>query len=134
MGGKATSGSSHGNGSYHLGLIHELPVDDNTSDNDDRDGGKRDLSSLRAFDFVCSSSGATTAEAEEEHGGEEGATAVDFDRVCALRGEVVQIFTFFHQRADDDTGKGKCTALCAPLCVLLESILYSGFIGVPPAL
>lgn len=71
-------------GSYQLGLLFETPA-----------GGKRDRR-LGAFDFVCSSSGVERGGGLDGCGGDDDET-VGFDRVCALRGKVVHIFTFFHE-------------------------------------
>ncbi|CAN0180013.1 unnamed protein product, partial [Ectocarpus fasciculatus] len=90
-GGEAPAAGGGGNGSYHLGLLLETPMD---NDDTQQQGRRRreHCSSSSAFDFVCSSSGTTAQE------------GVGFDRVCALRGEVVHIFTFFHPDggADED--------------------------------
>eukprot|EP00752_Nemacystus_decipiens_P005910 g5342.t1 len=121
------SGGSE-NGSYHLSLLLEEPaVDAGNSGNETGHEGDSlsqpsSLSSPSAFDFVCSGSGvvappavAVAAEPEEEQGGgrrggdgRDEEAAVGFDRVCALRGEVVHIFTVFHDADDggrNDKGK-----------------------------
>lgn len=92
-----------GNGSYHLGLLFEAPANE-----------KHCVArSSSAFDFVCSSSGTGSPEVAGEGGGGGGGGSgeddvVGFDRVCALRGAVVNIFTFFH-RADGVDGNGTGT-------------------------
>lgn len=94
-GGEAPAAGGGGNGSYHLGLLFEFetPMDNDDSDNTQQQGRRREqCSSSSAFDFVCSSSGTTAEE------------GVGFDRVCALRGEVVHIFTFFHPGGADEDG------------------------------
>lgn len=98
LGGGSAGGRSSNNGSYHLGFLFETP------------GEKRNTtaaSAAQAFDFVCSSSGF-----ERETGGASGSSGqgervVGFDRVCALRGEVVHIFTFFHPDGVDGDGTGE---------------------------
>lgn len=70
-------------------------MDDNNTQQQQGTKRREHCSSSSSFDFVCSSCGTTA-----EEGGEE----VGFDRVCALRGEVVHIFTFFHAGAEEDGG------------------------------
>lgn len=96
-GGEAPAAGSSGNGSYHLGLLFDAPMDD-TSNTQQSEGSGRELcpSSSSAFDFVCSSSGTQAEKGEDEE--------VGFDRVCALRGEMVHIFTFFHAGTEEDRG------------------------------
>ncbi|CAM9838782.1 unnamed protein product, partial [Ectocarpus sp. 4 AP-2014] len=55
-GGEASATGSSGNGSYHLGLLFEAPMDDNNTRQQQGTGRER-CSSSSAFDFVCSSSG-----------------------------------------------------------------------------
>lgn len=86
----AAPAGGNGSGSYHLDLVFETPGDDT-----------QEVSSS-AFDFVCSSSGLEGEGGRDGRGHEE---AVGFDRVCALRGKVVHIFTMYHQ-SDDVAGKG----------------------------
>lgn len=106
-------GGGGGSGSYHLGLLFEAPANGkhSVSGVEDRRGN-----ASSAFDFVCSSSGtaseAAAAAAVGERGGGAGEgggsgrdEAVGFDRVCALRGPLVHIFTFFHH-ADGVAGRG----------------------------
>ncbi|CAM9262363.1 unnamed protein product [Ectocarpus sp. 12 AP-2014] len=92
---QATAAGSSGNGSYHLGLLFEAPMDGNNNTQQQQGTRRERCSSSPAFDFVCSSSGTTS---------EEGGQEVGFDRVCALRGEVVHIFTFFHAGAEEVGG------------------------------
>lgn len=97
----AAAAGGSGNGSYHLSLLLEAPAE--SKEGDVAKGG----GSSAAFDFVCSSSGVQAPEEARLDGGDsEG--AVGFDRVCALRGEVVHIFTFFHRPdgvADKSSGE-----------------------------
>lgn len=114
----SNGGGGGENGSYHLSLLLEaLPGNAATNVSNQGDGSDgpplSSSSSSSAFDFVCSSSGVAAAAAAAGAGGEDGQggggdkrdEAVAFNRVCALRGEVVHIFTLFHRA--DDGGKGK---------------------------
>lgn len=96
------TGSSNGNGSYHLSLLFEAPADADGNSSGGNEGG-RESSPFSTFDFVCSGSGTAAAAAAGGAGG--GEETIGFDRVCALRGEVVHIFTFYH--GPDNGGKGR---------------------------
>ncbi|CAM9510238.1 unnamed protein product, partial [Pylaiella littoralis] len=116
---KATTAGGGSNGSYHLGLLLETSV--NAADASETEGQREhDVSSSlsSAFDFACSGSGTVTPAAAVTTGGggrgegktKENEESVSFDRVCALRGKVVQIFTFFHPADDSSSGKGTAAA------------------------
>lgn len=100
------------------------------------------------FDFVCSGSGVEETRAgtrgvgggsdiihNEDVGAGERARQVGFDRVCALKGEVVHIFTFFHDYVgtgtDGDSGRSKAGELCSGWHLMRKRIL-SGCISVRP--
>ncbi|CAM9795603.1 unnamed protein product [Ascophyllum nodosum] len=97
----ATAGSG-ASGSYQLGLLFEAPVDF---------GVGRASHPSGAFDFVCSGSRAERGVKGEGCGQGE---AVGFDRVCALRGKVVHIFTFSHETVNVSASNGTTASVSSP--------------------
>lgn len=90
----AAGGSNgNGNGSYQIGLLFEAQIYD--TDGKRGGGGKPAAPCSSPIDFVCSSSGVGGVKQEDRGGG------VGFDRVCALRGKIIHIFTFHHDASGD---------------------------------